>query len=153
VEFGFAYLISRLGGGYLFGMRIEANADEKTMPLQALAGYRTIFGPEATPELVVYDRGAGVQRARPDRGDHWDFEKRQVQIQQAEGTSVADAGDGRAEVYLVVQSAQVDARYRGSAELNRRTIESDGGWKTGQSQEESRRREIPEPSREFCDTL
>ena len=27
------------------------------MPLKALAGYRAIFGPEATPELVVYDRG------------------------------------------------------------------------------------------------
>jgi hypothetical protein len=56
-EFGLAYLISRLGGGYVFGERIEANADERQMPLKALAGYRSIFGPEATPELVVYDRG------------------------------------------------------------------------------------------------
>ena len=56
-EFGLAYLIGRLGGGYLFGRRIAANADEKQMPLKALAGYRAIFGPEATPELVVYDRG------------------------------------------------------------------------------------------------
>jgi hypothetical protein len=56
-EFGLAYLISRLGGGYVFGERIEANADERQMPLKALAGYREIFGPEATPELVVYDRG------------------------------------------------------------------------------------------------
>jgi hypothetical protein len=64
VEFGLAYLISRLGGGYLFGTRIEANADEKTMPLQALAGYRKIFGPEATPELVVYDRGGDATRTR-----------------------------------------------------------------------------------------
>jgi hypothetical protein len=56
-EFGLAYLISRLGGGYVFGERITANADEKQMPLKALAGYRAIFGPEATPELVVYDRG------------------------------------------------------------------------------------------------
>jgi len=57
-------LISRLGGGYLFGTRIEANADEKTMPLQALAGSRTIFGPEATPELVVYDRGGDATHTR-----------------------------------------------------------------------------------------
>src|SRR5687768_3284040 len=57
VEFGLAYLLSRLGGGYVFGERIEANADERQMPLKALAGYRAIFGPEATPELVVYDRG------------------------------------------------------------------------------------------------
>jgi hypothetical protein len=56
-EFGLAYLLSRLGGGYLFGERIAANADERQMPLKALAGYRSIFGPEATPELVVYDRG------------------------------------------------------------------------------------------------
>jgi hypothetical protein len=56
-EFGLAYLISRLGGGYVFGQRIEANADERQMPLRALAGYRAIFGQQATPELVVYDRG------------------------------------------------------------------------------------------------
>src|ERR687895_540152 len=56
-EFGLAYLISRLGGGYLFGERIAAKADEKQMPLKALAGYRAIFGQKATPELVVYDRG------------------------------------------------------------------------------------------------
>ena len=56
-EFGLAYLISRLGGGYVFGERIAANVDERQMPLKALAGYRAIFGPEATPELVVYDRG------------------------------------------------------------------------------------------------
>lgn len=56
-EFGLAYLISRLGGGYVFGECIEANADERQMPLKALAGYRAIFGQAATPELVVYDRG------------------------------------------------------------------------------------------------
>jgi hypothetical protein len=56
-EFGLAYLISRLGGGYVFGERIVANADERQMPLKALAGYRKIVGPEATPELVVYDHG------------------------------------------------------------------------------------------------
>jgi hypothetical protein len=56
-EFGLAYLISRLGGGYLFGERITANADERQMPLKALAGYRAIFGQAATPELLVYDRG------------------------------------------------------------------------------------------------
>jgi len=63
-ELGFAYLISRLGGGYLFGERIAANADERQMPLKALAGYRAIFGPEATPELVVYDRGGDATLTR-----------------------------------------------------------------------------------------
>ena len=42
-EFGLAYLISRLGGGYVFGERIEANADERQMPLKALAGYQAIL--------------------------------------------------------------------------------------------------------------
>ncbi len=34
------------------------------MPLKALAGYRAIFGQEATPELVVYDRGGDSTRTR-----------------------------------------------------------------------------------------
>jgi hypothetical protein len=62
--FGFAYLISRVGGGYLFGERIAANADERQMPLKALWGYRAIFGQEATPELVVYDRGGDATATR-----------------------------------------------------------------------------------------
>ena len=37
-EFGLASLISRLGGGYLFGERIAAHADERQMPLKALWG-------------------------------------------------------------------------------------------------------------------
>jgi len=63
-EFGLAYLISRLGGGYVFGERIVANADEKQMPLKALSGYRAIFGQETTPELVVYDRGGDSAKTR-----------------------------------------------------------------------------------------
>ena len=63
-EFGLAYLINRLGGGYLFGTRIEANADEKQMPLRALAEYREMFGQEATPELLVYDRGGDSTATR-----------------------------------------------------------------------------------------
>jgi hypothetical protein len=63
-EFGLAYLLGRLGGGYLFGERIAANADERQMPLKALAGYRAIFGQEATPELVVYDRGGDCATTR-----------------------------------------------------------------------------------------
>ena len=63
-EFGLAYLISRLGGGYLFGTLIAANVDERQMPLKALSGYRAIFGQEATPELVVYDRGGDATATR-----------------------------------------------------------------------------------------
>ena len=57
VEFGLPYLLSRLGGGYIFGTMIRGVVDESKMPLQALAGYRAIFGAHATPALLVYDRG------------------------------------------------------------------------------------------------
>jgi hypothetical protein len=57
VEFGLPYLLSRLGGGDVFGTLIRGGIDESKMPLQALAGYRAIFGAQATPALVVYDRG------------------------------------------------------------------------------------------------
>jgi hypothetical protein len=57
VEFGLPYLLSRLGGGYIFGTLIQGVVDESKMPLQALAGYRAIFGAHATPTLLVYDRG------------------------------------------------------------------------------------------------
>jgi hypothetical protein len=56
-EFGLPYLLSRLGGGYVFGRLIHGVVDESKMPLQALAGYRAIFGAQATPAWLVYDRG------------------------------------------------------------------------------------------------
>jgi hypothetical protein len=57
VELGLPYLLSRLGGGYVFGTLIRGVIDESKMPLQALATYRAIFGAHATPTLLVYDRG------------------------------------------------------------------------------------------------
>ncbi len=60
VEFGLPYLLSRLGGGYVFGTLIRGVVDESKMPLQALAGYREIFGAHATPTLMVYDRGGSA---------------------------------------------------------------------------------------------
>jgi hypothetical protein len=57
VEFGIPYLLSRLGGGSIFGTLIRGIVDESKMPLQALAGSRAIFGAHTTPALVVYDRG------------------------------------------------------------------------------------------------
>jgi hypothetical protein len=57
VEFGLPYLLSRLGGGSIFGTLIRGVIDESKMPLQALATSREIFGAQATPALVVYDRG------------------------------------------------------------------------------------------------
>jgi hypothetical protein len=64
VEFGLPYLLSRLGGGYIFGTLIRGVVDETKMPLQALADYREIFGQDATPALVVYDRGGDATNTR-----------------------------------------------------------------------------------------
>ena len=61
VEFGLPYLLSRLGGGYVFGTLLQGGLDETKMPLEALRNYRAIFGSQATPELVIYDRGGGVK--------------------------------------------------------------------------------------------
>src|SRR5207237_1464406 len=60
VEFGLPYLLSRLGGGYVFGTLIRGVVDESKMLLQALVGYREIFGAQSTLELVVYDRGGSA---------------------------------------------------------------------------------------------
>ena len=48
-----------------------------------------------------------VRSERQDRRDHWHPEDGQIWIQQAHGTSVAHAGDGRASVYSLLQSEQV----------------------------------------------
>lgn len=57
VEFGFKWIIHRICGGYIFGRRVEAQADENKMPLEALKDYKEVFGAAAKPEMVVYDRG------------------------------------------------------------------------------------------------
>jgi hypothetical protein len=57
VELGLPYLLCRLGGGSVFGTVLSRAPDETKMPLHALVAYRERFGPEAPPELVVYDRG------------------------------------------------------------------------------------------------
>jgi hypothetical protein len=63
VKFGMKWLINRLPGGYLFGQRVEPRADENKMPEEGLQQYRAIFGAEATPEMVIYDRGASLPAA------------------------------------------------------------------------------------------
>jgi hypothetical protein len=60
VKFGLKWLINRLPGGYLFGRRVAARADENTMPAAAVKEYRKVFGAKATPRMVVYDRGASL---------------------------------------------------------------------------------------------
>lgn len=63
VKFGMKWLLNRLPGGYLFGRRVAARADENKMPEEALKAYREVFGEEATPKMVVYDRGASLSAA------------------------------------------------------------------------------------------
>ena len=57
VGFGFKWLIHRIGGGYIFGKRVAAQADENKMQIEAVKDYREVFGAQATPELIAYDRG------------------------------------------------------------------------------------------------
>jgi len=57
VEFGFKYLIGRLGGGYLFGKPYYGNPSERSMPVKAVTEYKRIFGSDKAPEIVAYDRG------------------------------------------------------------------------------------------------
>jgi hypothetical protein len=40
---------------------VAAYADERKMPVCALAAYRAMFGQKATPEMMVYDRGGSHQ--------------------------------------------------------------------------------------------
>jgi hypothetical protein len=63
VKFGMKWLINRLKGGYLFGTRVAPRADENKMPEAAVKEYRQVFGAKATPQLVVYDRGASLPAA------------------------------------------------------------------------------------------
>ena len=57
--------------------------------------------------------GADSQRAGSDRRGNWHLEKRSLSIQQIQRATLAHAEDGRAEVCLVIQFEQIDARCRG----------------------------------------
>ena len=61
-EFGLQWLLTRIEGGYVFGTVGGAHADEKQRPVVALRQYRAVFGPRATPQLLVYDRGGSAAK-------------------------------------------------------------------------------------------
>jgi hypothetical protein len=65
VKFGLKWLINRLAGGYLVGERVAARADENKIPEEAWQAYRHVFGAQATPKLLVYDRGASLTGVAP----------------------------------------------------------------------------------------
>src|SRR6266851_3672744 len=49
----------------LRGRGVAARADENQMPQESLKDYRELFGEKATPQMVVYDRGASLAAAAP----------------------------------------------------------------------------------------
>src|SRR5262249_39017302 len=75
------------------------------------------------PRGVARCRGRprdGAQRTWQDRRHHWHPEDGQIRVQQAQGTSVADAGDGWPPVYPLFQSEQIDARPSTSRQVRRK---------------------------------
>jgi hypothetical protein len=62
VEFGLKWLINRIEGGYVFGREVEARADERGMPIEAMKDYKKIFGADAAPKMSVYDRGGSAPK-------------------------------------------------------------------------------------------
>jgi hypothetical protein len=64
---GLPSLLSRRGGGSIFGPLMRGIGDESTMPLKALAGSRAICGPPAPPS---WWSTIGAARPRP-HGRRW----------------------------------------------------------------------------------
>ena len=62
IEFGFQYLINKIGMGYIFGDLILSPTKESAMPIGTLSSYQEIFGKESVPELLVYDRGGHAKK-------------------------------------------------------------------------------------------
>ena len=62
VEFGLKWLINRIEGGYVFGREVEARADEREMPVEAMKDYKRVFGAKAAPKMGVYDRGGSTPK-------------------------------------------------------------------------------------------
>jgi hypothetical protein len=62
VEFGLKWLINRIEGGYVFGRVVEARADERGMPIEAMKDYQRVFGAKAAPKMSVYDRGGSAPK-------------------------------------------------------------------------------------------
>jgi hypothetical protein len=62
VEFGLKWLINRIEGGYVFGRVVEAGADERAMPIEAMKEYQRVFGVKAVPKMSLYDRGGSAPK-------------------------------------------------------------------------------------------
>ena len=64
VACGLPSRLRRLGGGAVWGMVLRGGVDASQRPWPALAGYRAIFGAQATPALIVYARGGSAPAPR-----------------------------------------------------------------------------------------
>ena len=150
-------------------------------------GYRAIFGPHATPELLVYDQGGdaghaegvaieGVtqigiqpkgqrawhvaedvrQTVRSERGKTegiiGTLKTAKYGFNKAQGTSVADAGDGRFPV-SPPQSEQTDARSGAGQQVRRKDIGAGKNPQVQLPERDKRRPRGPHCLKEFCDTF
>src|SRR5919109_3424700 len=97
--------------------------------------------------------GADLQRARSHRRKHWDVEKQSGQVQQAPRTSVADTGDGGAEVYPLVQSEQIHAGFGGANPVRDQQKQTERSQQRGRRHRQQEGMEAQIPLMEFCDTL
>src|SRR4029453_19277335 len=93
----------------------------------------------------------GPQRARQDRRDYWYPEDGQIWVQQTQGTSVADAGDGRPSVYPLLQSEQADAGSETGRQVRRPGSGTDRTEKTTPvKREEAGEDALRSPQRSFA---
>src|SRR5919202_3060763 len=117
-------------------------------------GCQADWYPAQRPRSVARCRGRprdGQKRARQDRRHHWDPEERQIWVQQAQGTSVADAGDGRSPVYSLLQSEQVHAGSETGRQVRRKDIGSERTIKATPIERQEGSQEAPhDPRRSFA---
>jgi hypothetical protein len=103
VAFGLKWLINRIAGGYIVGKGVDARADERKMPLEALQNYREVFGEQASPEMAVYDRGGSCAET---------VEK----LQQAGVKKVGSQPAGKAPWYVAAADQKEVSSQRGKTE-------------------------------------
>ena len=65
-EFGFKWLIAKLGGGYVFGQMFTKASGESRMPVLAVKLYKKLLGAALAPALAIYDRGGWAKKTIQD---------------------------------------------------------------------------------------
>jgi hypothetical protein len=136
VEFGLKWLINRIEGGYVFGREVEARADERVMPIEAMKDYQRVFGAEAAPKMMVYDRGGsapeddrGIEAAGSGESRH--PAARQSQMVRCRGrpnrSAIPTWEDGRCDRHAQESEIQFQSQAREKqSNVNCRRAEGDG---------------------------